>query len=397
MKRFKNILFGVAAIVFGIVGLASCDVNTPHRGGGGYEPEQPNRQGESDGTIELLYGYGDFYGPYYNDKTDNFLIYLYEGETDNDGYFTKSATFLTLDFVLPRKGDLKLQEGDYICSDKGEPFSFVPGWNNTVNGKPIIDGSKLYIQQSKTKYAEYAVTSGKISIYPLITGQYEIKATVAANGHEYSFYFKGEIEILDQFGPEEGGGDEPEPDVPETVEMKNITHVVAEDWGMIWDEIPCTSYKDYVLYLYDKDYDTTKEYTCIEILTEEKFRKSLPDATFNKVVAIGSPGDFVPGAIVAGYSEDDGTAWGTWYCKGGTAWYAATKGSLEMKATDKGYKLVFDFVDEDPTYGGSFKGAYEGKVEFIDAQTKAAGIGRRPAGKVKRQISRTKALPKARL
>lgn len=397
MKRFGNILCCLAAIASGIISFASCDV-TPHRGGGGYEPEKPNRPGEGDGTVELYYGYGDFYGPYYNDKTDNYLIYLYEGETDSQGNFTRAATFLTLDFILPRKGDLKLQEGEYICSDRGEAFTFIPGWINRENGQSFLDGSKIYIQQSPSKYAEYAISSGKISIYPLITGQYEIKCNVAANGHEYSFYFKGTIDIEDH-SQSQGGGDEGgnEGDIPKNVEMNSINRVVAEDWGMVWDGIPCTSYRDYILYFYDKDYSTTSEYTCIEILTEEKYQRALPDATFNKVVAVGSPDEFVPGAIIAGYSDDDDFAWGTWYCKGGIAWYAASKGSLEMKATEKGYSLVFDFVDEDETYGGTFKGSYEGKVEFTVPETKSGDAVRRPAGKVMRQISRVKALPKARL
>lgn len=398
MKRFRNILCCTAAIVFSVLGIVSCDV-TPHRGGGGHEPDDPHRPGEGEGPTELLYGYGDFYGQYYNDKTDNFLVYLYKGETDKNGNFMSSATFLTLDFILPRKGELKLQEGDYTCSDKGEAFTFIPGWVNKDNGQSFLDGSKIYIQQSPAKYDEYAITSGKISIFPLITGQYEIKGTVVADGHEFNIYFKGGIDLEDKSGSQGGGegGGEEGGDVPKNVEMKNITRVVAEDWGMIWDGIPCTSYRDYILYLYDKDYSTTSEYTCVEILTEERFKRALPDATYDKVVAIGSPNDFVPGAIIAGYSDEDDFAWGTWYCKGGIAWYAATKGSLEMKATEKGYKLVFDFVDEDPSYGGTFKGSYEGKVEFTEPDTKAAGAERRPAGMVKRQISRAKALPKARL
>ena len=33
--------------------------------------------------------------------------------------------------------------------------------------------------------------------------------------------------------------------------MKNITRVVAEDWGKVWDGIECTDYRDWILYFYD--------------------------------------------------------------------------------------------------------------------------------------------------
>lgn len=402
MRRFRNIISCAAAVVFSVLGVISC-IDTPHRGGGGLDPDKPNRPGEGDGdcTVEFLGGFGEFYGTYYSDKTDNFLIYLYEGDTDSQGNFTGSATFLTLDILVPHKGELTLPSGEYNCSDWGDAYTFIPGWGNTTaDGVPFLDGSKISIKKGTAMFVDHAISTGSIAVYPLITGQYEIKGNVVAEGREYSLHFKGKIEISDKTetqGEGEGEGGEEEGDVPKNVEMKNITSVVAEDWGMIWDGIPCTSYRDYILYFKDKDAENTQEYTCVEILTEERYRKSLPDATFNKVVAVGSPNDFVPGVIIAGYSDEDNYAWGTWYCKGGTAWYAASKGSMEIKATDKGFKIDFAFVDEDETYGGTFKGSYEGKVEFVETETKAFGIDRRPAGVVRRQKSRHTALPKARL
>ena len=532
----------MAAFAAMLAGFGSCDISTRQHRGGGIEPETPVRPGEGSDNpydIELIDGWGEFYGDHYENNTDNYLIYLYEGETDSDGYFTKSAHMLTLDILLPQSNSLGLKEGVYSCSDRGITFSFVPAFTSKdENGEPFLDGSKLYIQTDPKHYQYFAITDGRMTVEKLIGNRYEISLTVSANGTEYNFHYKGALDIEDMtsgssqidtsfpgsntyplkakalyFGDVTDGGDEYSlylyygdyadngdfktvgteivfdlftkvdggksiaagkyacssndvtpfhfldgleedgiiypsyiyrqydnsgnnwsielvqdgsieisrsgsdyrikayfttpsgtysceyegplaiidnrqdtpggDDIPKAVEMKNITRVVAEDWGKVWDGIECTDYRDWILYFYDKDAGSTKEYTCVEILTEEKYDKSLPEFKFTKLINpdVDKTSEFVPGVIIAGYDDPDGNAWGTWYCKGGTAWYAASKGSLDIKREGDGYGLVFDFVDEDETYGGTFKGAFEGKVEFTVASNQSSAA-RRSAGKV---------------
>lgn len=542
MKHILKSLCCMAAFATMLAGFGSCDTSSRQHRGDGYEPEVPARPGEGSDdpyNIELQDGWGEFYADHYENNTDNYLVYLYEGETDSEGYFTKSAHMLILDFILPQSNTIGLKEAVYNCSDKGTAYTFVPAFSaKDENGEPFLDGSKLYVQTDRTHYQYYAITDGRIEIQKLIGNRYEMSIKVAANGVEYNFHYKGALDIEDRSqggnqqidtsfpgsntyqlkakalyngdvqegsdeyslylyygdyadngdfktvgteivfdlftkidggksiaagkyscssndvtpfhfldGLEEDGivypsyiyrqydnsgsnwsielvkdgsveisrsgsdyrikayfttpsgsyscdyegpltiidnrQDTPSgDDIPKNVEMKGITRVVAEDWGKVWDGIECTDYRDWILYFYDKDAGSTKEYTCVEILTEEKYDKSLPEAKFSKVIVPdkNKTSEFVPGVIIGGYSDEDSNAWGTWYCKGGIAWYKASKGSLDIKKEGDGYALVFDFIDEDETYGGTFKGEYTGNVEFTVASTQSASA-RRSAGK----------------
>jgi len=528
MKRILH-YFCLAAAFAGIMtGAGSCDTsNRHHRGGIDPEyPEDPTRPGEGGSgenrDITLKVGYGEYWGQWYDNNSDSFLIYLYEGATDSEGNFTGSAHMLTLDILLPKKGDLKLRDGVYTCTDKkGVTQIFIPAYDSIdENGNQYLDGSTLYIQRDRSNGKIYGITDGSLTISSLVTGRYEIEAKVMTEAGEYTFHFKGAINIedkttqggdttfpgsdtyqlkakalyngevydgsddytlylyygeyldngdfktvgsetvfefltkksgemkivpgtytctADDFTPghvleglEQDGTvfpsylyrqydnqgdyslelitdatldisgsasnaritvtfktasgsfkcnfegpvemiDNRPADVPKDVEMTNITRVVALDCGQVWDGIECTDYRDWILYFYDKDAESTNEYTCVEFLTEEKVKGAFPDMKLSKVVQVGNPKDFVPGVIIGGYTDDDSIAWGTWYCKGGTAYYAATKGTLDVKKTANGYSMTFDFVDEDETYGGTFKGSYNGKVEFkVDQPASAA-------------------------
>jgi len=536
MKRILHYFCLMAAFAGILTGAGSCVDTTRHHRGDNYDPEQPEdptRPGEGSGQsrdITLQVGYGEYYGQWYNDKSDSYLIYLYEGATDSEGYFTGSAHMLTLDVLLPKTGELSLREGVYNCTDAaGSTQIFIPAYESIdENGEKYLDGSTLYIQRDTKHYATYGITDGQLVVKKLVTGRYEIEARIVADGAEYTFHFKGAINIEDKTsqqggdngfpgsdtyqlkakalyngevydgsddytlylyygeyldngdfktvgtetvfefltkktgemkivpgtytctgsdftpghvleGLEEEGTvypsyvyrqydnngnyslelvtdatleisgsasdsrikayfktksgsyaisfegpvemiDNREAEVPEHVEMTNVSRVVALDCGQVWEGIETTDYRDWILYFYDADAASTNEYTCVEILTQEKVKGSLPDMRLTKVVQVGNPKDFVPGVIIGGYTDEDSIAWGTWYCKGGTAWYAATKGSLDVKNVDGGYSLTFDFVDEDETYGGTFKGSYTGPVEFKVDQGQS-GAARRAAGK----------------
>ena len=539
MKRILHYFCLAAAFAGLMTGAGSCDTSTHHHRGDDYTPEQPEdpiRPGEGQGEsrdITLQYAYGEFYGQWYNNQSDSYLIYLYEGPTDKDGNFTGSAHMLTLDVLLPKTGEMALREGVYRCTDaSGQTQIFIPAYDSIdENGNKYLDGSTLYIQRDPQHYATYGVTDGELVVKRLVTGRYEIEAKIVADGAEYRFYYKGAVNIEDKSGGSTGGdffpgkdsyslkakakynggiydgaddytlylyygeyldngdfktvgtemvfeiltkktagmtltpgtytctGDNFTPghvlegleednvvypsylyrqyddkgnyllelvtdatltiekdgevykvkasfttasgsfeceysggipiadntggsaeDIPKNVEMKDITRVVAMDCGQVWEGIETTDYRDWILYFYDKDADSTNEYTCVEFLTKENVKGSLPDMTLTKVVQVGSPKEFVPGVIIGGYTDDDDIAWGTWYCKGGTAWYAATKGTLDVKRAGSGYVLNFDFVDEDETYGGTFKGSYTGPVEFTVDQGQSAAA-RRSAGK----------------
>ena len=118
---------------------------------------------------------------------------------------------------------------------------------------------------------------------------------------------------------------------------------------------------------------------------------NMPKDEFNKVVTVNLTGTFLTVKHVSKYMIDHGIegkmclvssncAWLPYPTFGGYVHYAASKGSLEVKPSGNGYSLTFDFVDEDETYGGTFKGSYTGPVEFTVEQG-ASQAPRRVAGK----------------
>ncbi len=379
MKRIIHYFCLATAFAGLIAGFSSCDVTNTHRGGriDPEYPDDPNRPGgdtETSRDITFTDGYGRFYGPYYNDKTDNYLINLYAGETDQDWNLVSSGYRLTLDIILPKSNEIAFKEGVYDCSDEDNTtFIFVPTYDNRdEQGNSFPDGSVFYFQRDRQNSQNFFISDGKLVVKKYVTGQIGIEGNIKAGGVDYTIHYKGSLEITDMTG---GGGD-----VPYDVEMKNISRVVAVDCGQVWEGIECTDYRDWILYFYDKDAATTSEYTCVEFLTKEDVRGSFPEMKLNKVVQVGNPSDFVPGVIIGGYTDEDNYVWGTWYCKGGYGEYAASKGSLEIKPSGNGYSMSFDFVDEDETYGGTFKGSYSGPVEFTVDQG-ASQAPRKAAGK----------------
>jgi len=107
MKRILHYLCLAAAFAGILTGAGSCvDTTRQHRGDdyGPEQPDNPSRPGE--GTeesrdITLKVGYGEYYGQWYNDKSDSYLVYLYEGATDSEGFFisdTQRAAYVN--FVI---------------------------------------------------------------------------------------------------------------------------------------------------------------------------------------------------------------------------------------------------------------------------------------------------------
>ncbi len=304
--------------------------------------------------------------------SDDYTLFLYYGEYDANGDFRTKGTEVVFEFLTKLSDGKSIEARTYPSTSDNFTAGYVL---EGVVENDVTYPSYVYRQfDNQGNYALDLITSANVTVSR--SGQdYVIDAKYVTDTGSHSIRYEGPIPITDASGQGGGSGE----DIPKNVEMKNITHVVAEDWGKVWDGIECTDYRDWILYFYDKDAATTNEYACVEFLTKENVRGSLPEMKLNKVVQIGNPSEFVPGVIIAGYTDDDNYVWGTWYCKGGYGQFAASKGSLEIKPSGNGYSMAFDFVDEDETYGGTFKGSYTGQVEFTvdqgasQAPRKAAG------------------------
>ena len=317
-----------------------------------------------------------YYGDTNYDGVDEYVVYFYWGEYDEDGSFKSEGTEIAFDLLCKQTGDMHIPTGTYNCtSDDFTPGHFLDGYEQDG----YIYPSYAYFQKSKNDSKTVRITSGNMTLGR--SGEkYQVKVYFAtsqtpdsSSKGSYLLQYEGEIPVSD--GRESGGGDS---GVEKTVEMKDISRVEIQNWGQIWQDndgktLPVS---DWILYLYGPNADKDNEYAMIELLAPVG-AKAIETGIYNEVIALGDPSLFKAGAVLAGYTEgEDNIAYGTWYCKDGVAYYAASKGSLTVTIKDDLYALTFDFVDEDETYGGAFKGTYMGAVEYVDKTATKAGESR---------------------
>lgn len=388
-----NKLFSIILSVFMLAGISSCigsgsayddpfitPGNGHHRGDKGDDSGSGSGSGGNTGggnTSTSVFPGDQTYklmadAVYYGDQNypgvDQFTLFLYWGEYDENDDFKTVGTELAFDLLCPKTGRMELSSGKYSCATEDyTPFHFLDGFEE--NGD-VFPSYAYYKSKDGSKIA--TITSGTMDISSYngkcdISVVFRTQAPDSQRETVYKVNFSGEVAYFDARS-QEG-------DIPKDVEMKAFSRVTAEYWGQIWedDDKKTIPVDDWVIYLYGENAEKDSEYTTIEILTEPGSKKLAP-GIYNDFARMGHLDGFRPGAVVAGYTEgDDYTAYGTWYCKGGTAYYAASKGQLAIAVKDDLYSLSFDFTDESEQTGGSFKGSYTGKIEMVDmtVQTKA--------------------------
>lgn len=327
-----------------------------------------------------------YYGSQNYKNCDEYVLYLYWGEYDEDGSFKDEGTELAFDIICKTGYSMSIPEGSYSCtSDNITPGHFLDGYEE--NGQ--IYPSYAYYQKSKQNSKTVKITSGNITV-SRSGDSYKLRVffgAVQPNGYSTTSYlvlYEGDIEIVDGRKDSDGGS--------KVVEMNKFSSVEAEYWGQIWNDkdgrvLPVS---DWILYLYGENAAKDSEYTMIEVLTPAD-SKSLEPGIYNEVIGLDDTRLFKPGAVISGYSEPEtNIAYGTWYCKGGNAVFAATKGQVSVASKNDLYSLTFDFIDEDETYGGQFKGSYTGQIKFIDKSTAATKAGE-SRGRLQKNIQRNSA------
>lgn len=324
-----------------------------------------------------------YYGDQNYSGVDEFVLYLYWGEYDENNNFKTQGTELAFDVLCSKTGKMQLTPGSYSCvTDDYTPFHFLDGIEKDGDVLP----SYAYYQNSTKDSKVVVISAGSMQISgsgtsTAIDVTFKAEAPDSKSAMTYKVRFNGEVAYFD--------GRSPESDVPKDVEMKSFSRAVAEYWGQIWedDDKKTIPIDDWVLYLYGGNASQDSEYAAIEIFTKPG-TKTLEPGIYNDMASLGHIDQFKPGAVLAGYTEgDDNTAYGTWYCKGGTAYYAATKGQLAIAVKDDLYSLSFDFIDEDEELGGSFKGSYTGKLEIVDKTVQTKSGDRR--GHIMKCIAKT--------
>ena len=309
-----------------------------------------------------------YFGHKYSDDADDYVLYIYLGEYDADGNFVDVGTELALDILCKPSDGMGIPSGTYTCSQTDDitPGHILKG----VEQDGYIYPSFFYRQYSTEKSTIDLVTSAKAEV-SCRDDKYAIKVYFSTDSDTYLWRYEGPVEFIDETS---GSGDDGDDDVPKDVKIEKFSRASVENLGSIWTDSndQTLPVDDWMVTLYGENYSTDKEYVIIELLSD-KDAKSLPTGKYTDFVNMTSAtaSDFKPGRIIGGYA-DENTPYGTWYCKGGTAWYAALVGSLNIEEKDGVYTIDFDFTDTDETYGGSFSGCYSGKLETVSSSSSSA-------------------------
>lgn len=293
---------------------------------------------------------------------DDYVLTLYYGQYNDDGLFVSTGTEMVFDMLCPIYTEMYISPGNYSCTSDNniDEYRFLDGLED--NG--VVYPSYLYRQYSSAQddYELDLITAGTLTI-SCTNSKYNISASFTAGNENLKCTYSGAIEFIDG---REG--------VPSVIDMTNITSVDVVDWGQLWeaDDAQGKAYKlpvnDWVVYFNGTGDD---EYTMVEFLTAT----DASDITglFNAVITLDKIENFKSGSVIYGYDED-GIAYGTWYCQGGNAIYAATTGQISIARNGDTYSFNFDFLDEE--YGGEFKGSYTGPVNFSKADAASVASAR---------------------
>ncbi len=312
-----------------------------------------------------------YFGHKYSDEADDYVLYIYLGEYDADGNFVDMGTELALDILCKPSDEMMIPAGTYTCSQTDDitPGHILKG----VEEDGYLYPSFFYRQYSTENSTIDLVTSAKAEVSSS-GDKYTIKVYFSTDSDSYVWRYEGPIEFIDETS---GSGD----DVPKDVKIEKFSRATVQNLGAIWTDaseqtIPVD---DWMVTLYGENYNIDNEYVTIEILSE-KDAKSLPTGKFDEFINVSSASAsvFKSGSIIGGYA-DGNIPYGTWYCKGGTAYYTALEGTLNIKEKDGVYTVDFAFTDTDETYGGSFSGCYTGKLETVNSYSNSAACAYAPA------------------
>ena len=400
MKRILTLILGLASLL-GAAGLAftSCVEDpflTPHQGtihnsrhepGDNTKPDQGKDDDKDDqdrseatypgSTIYEMKAKALYFGHKYSDDADDYVLFLYHGEYDEDGNFVDKGTELVLDMLCKSTDEMKITTGKYTCPDKDD---ITPG--HILKG--VQEGDDYY---PSYMYRQYSTESSSIDLVTSATAQisgsgdnYSINVHFSTGENDtsmksYLLNYNGPVKFVDMTSSSDA-------DVPKDVKIEKFSRATVENLGdEMWkdDSGQTAPVDDWVVTLYGENYNSDKEYVMIELLSEQN-AKSLPTGKYSGFVNTSSASisDFASGLIIAGYAEDT-KPYGTWYCKGGNAYYAALQGSLNIEEKDGSYTIDFAFTDTDETYGGSFSGCYTGKLETVSPSSSSVARAYAPA------------------
>lgn len=328
----------IAAVALTMFAFAACtkdhkgpkdpkDSNDPHYGD---TPEETVTAGLS---VKATY-----FGDYYENSFQDYILLFQLGEIGEDGYFKTSGVELSLEVLTATGGATLFPAGIYeITDDKFNSAGIVPSIEKKDENNVVTYGDTyLYTQQDADNYWLEPLESAHLEV-EMNGAQYTIKVTVKVAGEEYSYLYKGALPIEDKSdsanpGPGEDGPDGDYDFKADQAYAFNLGH----SWTMDTD--------DWEMEFYNSK--NSDEWMSIEFIAASASNiEEIPTGTFS-IPANFDDDDFevVAGNLLPPYSWQEEYC-GTFYGFGEYVWYVADSGSLKISKSGNNYTFELSFKD----------------------------------------------------
>lgn len=343
----------IVAFALAALSLVSCEKETrdSHRDIAPY-PTPSETSWEADLAAGYFRGRGaTTSGTLLNYDVYNFAL-LTSGVEMNDAGFAGVGVGVLLDMNTPTNGGdpMRLMSGNYSPYSNGMSvvdYCFYPG----TNENDVVYPSYLYYRESETKEGlYYPITGGWMSIVNSGAG-YTVNASFTTVIGSFPISYTGPIDFYDNSSSDSGdsgddSGDSSDPSTYTTVDLSGLNQGYAYYYGQAWN-VSTDDYADWVLYISDKaitDFNSDS-YLQLDILTSKSDITSVTDGTYNCISDV-TDDTAKPFSMVAGYTDDEGYCYGTWYFgETDSEFYAPTSGSAKISSKDEDYTVDLQFED----------------------------------------------------
>jgi len=305
------------------------------------------------------YAMAFYYGDYYGNGLDNYILELVDGELDEYGTLIGSGMFLALDLNTLISNDMAISTGDYLpllVPSESKSFTFVTG----ADQGDIIVGSYVYEKTFRGYVNLYIVTGGVVTV-ERSRNTYYITAEVIAGGREMTFVYEGAISFIDDREEE-----------TYNARLENLSQAELCYFGQAYGDTG-TDYANWILFLGDEDIDLQTlrghgDMIQIEFNTASSATKKITEGRY-KMMAEFANKNFKEFSIVPGYIDSNGDYYGAWYFNDDLGReFQATDGWMDVSIDQKNeYTINFEFTDS--YSGNTVKGEYSGKVKYTDSTT----------------------------
>lgn len=296
-----------------------------------------------------------YYGKFEDMDFNMFCTYLLNGKTRiENGTIRGVGIALWLDMNVEVNDQNELVVGEYGPARNDYAVNaFLKGSYVTIDGEEKIAGSYIYYRPLSGNAQYKLITNGKVTVNITNGKNYNIKATVLADGEEFVFDYYGYFAYTDVVRPTPTPG----------YVINDFKYGKLEDLGQPWSAYK--NIRDWKILLGDDTKWVDGRELQFEIITSSTAKdivghyKVLTEEFNESTIKTA----LVPGSSLCGYIDGD-EYFGTWLfpTNDDKIWLGATSGTVDIDKSGDTYTITFDFIDGFND-NASFKGKYVGKLE----------------------------------